>query len=263
MERFLIALFAGLVGGAGGAVAVRFLVPPEAERSRPSGDTAAAVRDLKDAVASLERRMAAGQEVPGLAATRSEGTRGAGGGEAPSTLAADGAPAGTPPAPGRLPATREELKALVAEATKAALDERAAKEAEELKKKTEKKRVTLAEAARDLSLTAGEESEIRLAYQEANDKMLKLMAEPEESAEDLRRELTEAKGDKAKQTGLLMKHLPKIFAKIGDFMAIDGMKKARIQRAVGEEKAKALDAYKSTDEDPFDMEEGLTLTTGN
>lgn len=252
MERFWIALIAGLVGGAGGGLAVHYLVPRETARTR-SDDTAAALRDLKDAVSALERRLAPPPDAlePGLAATPA----------LPTPVPATGDGAG--PAASRMPATREELKALIAEATKVALEEKAAKDAADLKKLTEKKKVTLSEAATELNLSASQETEIRLAYQEATDKMLKLLAEPEKSPEDLRRELTEAKGDKAKQTGMMMAYLPKIFGKLGDFMAIDVAKKARITKAVGEEKAKALEAYKIQDEDPFDLDEGLTFTTGD
>src|SRR5262245_50591649 len=62
MKPLLLALLAGLVGGTAGGFAVHWAARSAGVSPAPAGD-AAALREVKDAIAALERRL----ERPGLA----------------------------------------------------------------------------------------------------------------------------------------------------------------------------------------------------
>ena len=63
MDRIALALLAGIVGGAAGALAVRFVAPPSrAASDAPSADDQG-LRELKDQVAEIRRLQAQGEVV--------------------------------------------------------------------------------------------------------------------------------------------------------------------------------------------------------
>jgi len=168
--------------------------------------------------------------------------------------------------------TRAELEAIVAKsvetATAAAFAKRDEDEQAERKAKSAaKKRVPLAEAARELNLSASQEDAVRRAYEEATERFLKAMTEPDGDPVALRRELEEARGDSTKKAALTGKYIGKFMTKLGDFMTIGAERDAKIAKAVGNDNVGRLQRYQIEEEDPFgwngtDVSVGVT-TTGN
>jgi uncharacterized protein (DUF2126 family) len=171
--------------------------------------------------------------------------RGAGRGAAPTR-------AGRPPDRGSSsPALAESIeKAVAAGIAKAKANDPAGRLAELA---TPKKRVTIAEAARELNLTTAQEEEIREAYKHATDRMLKAFAEPEQTPEELRKELEEAKGDPGRRAAITMKFLPKMLGKLGDVMAIQTERDAKVRKAVGKENMAKLRTYRLAEDDEFGL----------
>jgi hypothetical protein len=248
----VLALFAGFVGGAAGAAGV-FLAMRD--RDGPSVQDDAERSKLASAVAALERRLA----TPGLAPATGDGP------PAPPpalpAVEARGNVAGTTSPGGRVSLTADEIKLIASEAADAALEKRSAKEKETAKAEARKK-ATLAEASRELALSASQENEIRAAYTEATEKYLKLFAEPEQTPDELRRELETIKNDPAKKQALVIKLMPKMMTKLGDVMAVEATKEARVHKAVGPEKLPAFQKFKIAEEDPFGFDEDSTMTFG-
>src|SRR5687768_3404795 len=156
MDRWLLGLCAGLLGGAGGALAVRYLVPPGGEaavtsapeRERPVAAEPApgpllGGRGDDPLAARLER-------IERLLAARAEGAAGA---ADPATVAV------------LKKALGEELDQRLAALKDGGAGGKDAKPPE-----GKKKRVTLGEAARALELTSAEEADLRRIYAESYEK---------------------------------------------------------------------------------------------
>ena len=255
MDRVALALVAGILGGAAGALAVRFVAPPSRAPSDAPATDDPSLHDLKDQVAEIRRLL----DGPALASLSERKSGGRPAGAAPAGgLAEDGASSGSG-AP-KTSYSSDEVKAIAERAAEAVLEKRAEKEA--AAKEPPKKRAPLSEVARDLNLSAGQETEIREAYREATDKFLKAMAEPDSDAETLRRELADTKGNKAKQSGLMIKYLPKMLSKFPEMMAIQGERDARVEKALGSPENHAkFQKYKIEEEDPFGLE-GADMNIG-
>ncbi len=255
MDRFLASFLGAILGCVGGLWLAPHLGSGRTTAEPGSADEAT-VRELKEQVAEIRRLL---ERPTGLApsGSRSPGdaVASAGAGTASGTPASGGASA----APAL---TAEALEALAAKAAEAALDRREARE-KEAAKKPEKKRLPLRDVARELSISAAQEADLRKAYQDANDRFLKLMAEPESDAETLRRELEAAKDDPGKRTALAMKSLPKMLSKLGDVISITAERDAKVRAAVGADTAKKLKAYDIEEEDPFDFGSGFAMTMGD
>jgi hypothetical protein len=250
MVRVALGLVAGLLGGVGGALAVRGLAPCETEVApAPGGDR---VDRLLDAVAAIQRRLDAAGPAP-LAAS----SPAAGGGGAPSLAAASSLASGAPSAgPGAAYAAGGgDLEALVSRAAEKAAEAVLARQGEAkaaADREAEKKPATLAQVAHDLGLSASQETEIREAYRDSTERMLRLVAEPDGDPEALRRELLEARGNQAKRTALMLKHMPKVMGKLPDFMGIQAERESRIHKALGsEENVAKYGRYEVAEEDPF------------
>jgi hypothetical protein len=239
MDRFLLPLLGALLGAAAGVFGARALGPAEPHVT-PSGESRA-TDDLREQVAEIRRLL----DRPALAA-------------APP---APGAGAAVAPAPtGAAGVTAEQVEVIAAKVAQAIEDRRlAAEKAEKEAKVARRRRLPLAEAARELGLTAAEETEVRRAHEEAVEKMLKIMAEPESDAETLRRELLAVKNDPAKKMAIVTKKLPKFMTKLGDVMAIEAERQTRIVAAVGPEKAEKLEDYDLEEKDPFELNGNVSV----
>lgn len=239
MRQIVVPFVAALLGSAVGAVAsARWLVPSRSASDAPAADSAATddLREqLREVKALLDRPRELSAPVPN-AANRA--------GAAPD---ADRAAAGRPSA---------ELEAAIAKAVTAGIEAARKQDASLLAalKPEPKRKVTLAEAARELALSSAQEDEIRRAYTESTDRFLKLVAEPDSTPDAVRRELEEAKGDVAKRTGLMVKYMPKMLGKIGDFMSIQMERDARIHKALGRENVPKYEKLSVLEEDPFGMD---------
>ena len=242
MDRFLLPLLGALLGAAGGVFAARALAPdpsvaPSSEARGPD--------DLHAQVAEIRRLL----ERPTLATAPA--TPGA-----PETAAASGTRTA---AAGAL--SSDQVAVLAGKIAEEMERRRTDGEKAQAKAKADRqRRVSLAEAARELELTAAQETEVRLAHEAAVEKMLKLFAEPESDAETLRRELLAAKDDPAKKMALVTKQLPKLMTKLGDVMAIEAERESRIVEAVGPEKAAKLEDYNLEEQDPFGL--GTNVNVG-
>jgi hypothetical protein len=247
MDRWIIALVVGLLGGVGGAIAVRLLFAeaPSHAVETPAGGVDERLERIEASLASLAARGPLLEAAP--AAPRS----GAGG--------ADGAGLGLaftgPQGEAFKQALREELGAALdqhAAKVRAAGDEaaRAAKA-----KDPEKKRVSLADAARELALTAQQEDELRRIYADSQEKMMRLVAGENGDVEAVRRDLDEAKRDPKKRSGMMMKYMPRVLPKMGEFLQITFDQQAAVDAAVGPDKAARL-------QDEFDVIEANPLGGG-
>jgi hypothetical protein len=252
MDRVGFGLLAGLLGGAAGAVAVRYVAPPPAGEVRAeSAGARLSADEVREIVAEIRRQT----EHP---ATASLGSARAGGDAPASRPPLDGGtgvvPGATPGTAGTSVAVSPEIEALVAraaeKAAQAAIERQAAKaKAEE---PAPKKSATLAEVAHEIGLSAAQETEIREAYREATDRALKLMSEPDGDPEALRKELTDAKGDRGKITAITFKYMPKLLGKLPEFMSLQSDRDARIHKALGsEDKVDEYERYSVAEEDPF------------
>jgi hypothetical protein len=259
----LLSLLAGFVGGVVGAAGVHLAMR---DRGSPAADDDADRARLAAAVAALERRLAP----PGLAAGAPEDGAGRAAPPAPASpgIVARGDVSVTTSKDGRVTLSADEIRLIASEAADAALEKRSAKE-KEAEKAEARKKATLAEASRELGLSAAQENELRAAYAEATEKYVKLFAEPEQTPDELRRELESIRNDPAKKTALTIKMMPKLMSKLGDVMAVEAAKEARVTKAVGTEKMAAYRKFKIAEEDPFGFDEDdsaamtFGLTTGD
>jgi hypothetical protein len=239
MDRFLLPLLGALVGAVAGVFAARALTPPDSHA--PAAPEARASDDLREQVAEIRRLL----DRPALASAPAAPAAGTG--------TAPAAPAGAVVAPEQVQALATQIAQALEERKAAA--EKAAKEAQAARKR----RVPLAEAARELQLTAAQETEVRRAHEEAVEKYLKLLAEPEGDAESLRRELLAARNDPAKKRAIVTGRLPKFMSKLGEVMAIETERETRIIAAVGEDKADQLREYDLEEKDPFELGGNVTV----
>ncbi|MHC5010831.1 MAG: hypothetical protein ACYTG6_07770 [Planctomycetota bacterium] len=238
MQQALIALVVGLVAGAAGAYLFD-LARNDASgggRSEPLGD-ARGRQELLERLDALEARLPL--------VTASGGTTLQGRAE--------------PPSEGALTPTAEEALAARLEARlEARMEEKweelAATQEEgggEEERGSSRRRLPLAEVAVEMGLSGSEEDALRRIYRDTQDKMLALFAEPDQTVDDLRRELEAAIEDPSKQQALMAKYLPKMMPKLGDLMAIELDKENQIQELLGAERAAELGHYNIVEERPF------------
>lgn len=246
MQRVLVPFLAAALGGAAGVLVTARLdghgTPGASVTAEPGGT------EVRDELAALRRLLE--RPTPLASAPRSGG---------PAGVAADG-PAGAGAAATGGAVTREDLRAAIEDAMARGLEKLEAQRKEsEAAAKAPKKRVPLAEVARELNLSGSQEDAVRRAYEEATEEFLDIMAKPESDAATLRRELEDAKSDPAKQMNLMTKNLPKLITKLGDFMAIESRREEKIRKAVGPDNARKLKAYDLAEEDPFGFGDGASM----
>lgn len=226
----VVALLLGLVGGAGGALAVRLLAPGEAgapPAAGPGGEGRLA--GIEAALRRLEERSALEARGPGLAGRP----------EAPATGSEAAALAG----PGG-EALRTALRASVREELTAVLDARAAAErgagAAPPARPAPRKRVPLRDAARELGLTADEEAALTRIYAESTEKMIRLVAKDDAEAETIRAEVRAAAGDAPRGRALMLRYMPRALGRLGELAAIDMEEQEAVVATVGPERAQRL-----------------------
>lgn len=240
MDRWIVALLVGLLGGVGGALAVNLLLPPKA--AAPEGGSEAGSA-LATQLARLE---------PALRALESSGPTLEG---APLRAGAAGVPLDAAQMADLRKAVREELATVIdqrIDKLKPAGGEAAAPAA---RRESEKKRVSLADASRALDLSASEEDALRRIYAESQEKMMRLVAGDGGDVEAVRREVDEARRDPKKRQGLVFKYMPKMLPKLGEFIQVGMEQEAAIAEAVGPDKAERLQRE-------FDVEEANPLGVG-
>ena len=231
MDRWLLGLVAGLVGGAGGALAVHLLLPP---KEAPS----AAPEPARAARPEPREPREGGSGGPALEA-RPEDTIGARLDRIERLLEAA---AKTRTEAAADPATLALVRKAIGEEMEARMGGTKPIDLDPKFKVPGKKRATLSEAARELDLSSSEEAELRRIYADTQEKYLKLIAGPDGDVDAVRRELDEAKKDPKKAPLMMAKYLPKMLPKIGELMTIRFDQDAAVQAAVGPDKAARLDS---------------------
>ena len=226
MDRWIVALVVGLLGGAGGALAVRVLFPESTAAQHAdlgSGGSDARLERIEKALAELSARGPLLEASPGAAGRAARGS-----GEASTAL---GLALAGPEGEAFKKALREELgAALEQHAGKVrAVGEEAARAAKA--KEPAKKRVSLADASREIGMTAQEEESLRRIYAESQDKMMRLAAGEGGDVEAVRRDVEEAKRDPKKRNTVMMKYMPRMLPKIGEFMQIQVDQQTAVQEA--------------------------------
>jgi hypothetical protein len=249
MDRWLLGLVAGLLGGVGGALAVHLLVAPAPERGG-AGPTVPAAR---------EEPRAGGTAAPALEA-RPEDTLAARLERIEALLQGRQGRADAPTDPAALALVRkavgEELEARLG-----ALEGQGA--AAKKPPEPAKKRATLEEAARELGLTSAEEADLRRIYAETQEKYLRILAGPDGDTGEVRRELDAAKNNPKVAAGLMAKYLPKALPKLGEIVQIGLEQNTAVEAAVGAEKAARLDErYDVVEANPFGGTLGFTASAG-
>lgn len=253
MSRFLVPFVAALLGAALGAGVATRLSPA---RDVPAESTPIDLGDVRADLAALRARL----DPPGGGGLAMPFKQRGVGGPTSEEPAPAPSPTGDSPAVG---ATADTLETVVARAVETALERRAeAERAAKAEAEKPKIRRPLAEVARELGLSPAQESEVRAAYRNAVDRMLKVLAEPESDAETLRRELDDARGDRGKGMAVVARHMPKFLSKIGDVMAIQAERDQRIHAALGPEHVESWVRYRVEEEDPFGLSGDVSVGVG-
>ncbi len=258
MNQTLLASIVGLLAGVGGAFTVHALQGDGSGGGGADLDWA----PIQERLARIERQLDAQASPPGTLAT-TRGAAGARDGGAIVNAAGD-----------------EVLEALVAK-----IDERvgktveeklaAAREAEEKDgtsrrgRRRGRKRVPLAEAARELELTAQQEDELRRIFENTQSRVFKLLAGPDGDPEEVKREIMDAAKTPGGAQKLIPKYMPKVMSNIGEIMTIQGERESAIQKTLGPEKARRFNNDYSVEEDDFlglrggEMSIGVEARAGN
>jgi hypothetical protein len=159
-------------------------------------------------------------------------------------------------------AVAQRLEARVATALEAGLqrleEARSGREAAREAEPTTR-RVTLREAAGEVGLSPSEEEAIRRVYTDMEDRMLGILADPDGDRAAIRAEIEASKGDETRQRGLMMKYLPKVLPKLGDFMSMEMEKQTRIEEVLGPERAARFDDFDVEESHPFGLGGGFDV----
>ena len=245
MNSTVLALLVGLVGGVCGAL-MGGMVSKGAAPTAPDGGRAV---DLS----SLERRL---EDIQAQLDELRLGTPG----EPTLRGSAAGAEAMTAK---RLDALADALaerlepsvRKTVGETVKESIEEMGRLDAIPSLEVPAKKAVTLAEAARELELSAQEEADVRRITEESVTAFLEALADKETGIEGVKQDLLAAKDDPAKRAELIPKYLGRLMGNLGKVIVIGTEHEKKMEAAIGKEKAGRLDSeFALTDVDPYDLE---------
>lgn len=259
MNQTLLALVVGVLAGAGGAFVVHTL-QGDASGGASSLDWA----PIQERLDGIEERLEARANPPGTLATR-EGGR------------SDGEAVGSALLAGESNAALDSLLAKiddrVGKTVEQKLAEARAEEGEEAfsrrgGRRRGRKRVSLADAARELELTAQQEDELRRIFEDNQRRFFKLMAGPAGDPEEVKREVMDAVKTGSVQK-LMPKYVPKVMSNIGELMAIQADRETAVQKTLGPEKARRFNNDYSVEEDDIlgmrggGMRFGAEVRSGN
>lgn len=249
MNRTSMAILVGLLAGIGGGLATHFVVGQDkgaVETTLPGGSA-----DLSGVIARLDRI----ESAMGRTQLKVDPElRGSG----HIAAAANATDAQLDALASRL---EERLMPAVQESVKTSVEKALSRESDGVSMvmgdlgSAKKKRVTLAEAAAELELSSDEEESVRRIAKETTNKFFDVLANEDETGDDVRREFEEAKNDEKKRDTVRAKYLGRIVPKIGELMTLGMTHDSKMKKAVGAEKAKKLDdGYQLTDLDPYGLE---------
>lgn len=250
MRKGLGALVVGLIGGALAAVVILYVVKP------PGDGAISASGDLRGNPAVLERldRIEALLEQRGLLTARLEGRAEGPDGTAPGARGEAAARLEAGIAERVDEVLQEKVKPYVDTAVQEKWDElQAKKDDDEQPGRRGRRRMALADVAREVGLSAREEDDLRRIFANAENKLYELFAKPDGDVEQVKRDLEAFKTDPTARPQLMGKYVPKMLKNIGEVMAIEQEKNAAVVEAVGEERAAELSGYNIEEANPLDM----------
>jgi hypothetical protein len=257
MDRFLALLLAAALGGAGGGFLVHTMAPSGSGggslgASGGPGSQAALVAQLE----GIERRL----DTLGAGTARGPGLK-------PGAAALEGtAPRSAPLAldEGAVEALAAQLAVRMKDSVKDAVEEAGLGTRGQAPRRAERKRVSLAAAAKELELSTSQEEALRELYTDMESKVFKMLAGENGDPEEVRRDVEMAKADKSKTFEVVGKYMPKALGNLGGFMALEGERQARTQEIVGPDKARRLqNEFSIEEQDPFGMNGGFQFQAGN
>lgn len=120
-----------------------------------------------------------------------------------------------------------------------------------------KKKVTLAEAAAELALSAAEEDEVRRISEDTMEKVVALLGKDQEGGEaKVREDFQAAKDDPAKSLELMGTYMGRVMSNLGGFIQIGMDHDRKMKESIGPEKAARLEnEYEISDLDPYGLED--------
>jgi hypothetical protein len=264
MNQTMLALLVGLLAGIAGAFTVHLL-----EGGGEGGGVGGAAdwQPVQERLASIERQLEARGAQPGTLATRP--------GVPSASVSRDDSDAGgallAAAGPQALDALLARIDERVGATVEKKLEEARAEEGESSRRgrgRRNRKRVSLADAARELELKGQQEDELRRIFESSQQRMFKLMAGPDGDPEEVKREVTEAAKTPGGPQKLIPKYMPKVVSNLGEIMAIQAERESAIQKTLGPEKAQRFNNDYSVEEDDvlglrggqmnFEMEAGGT-----
>jgi hypothetical protein len=234
MDRWALPLAVGVLAGATTALVTQLVAPP------PAAHEPAASPEVEARLARMEASLATlAQRGPALEGRAPQAGAGTGGADA-------GLQAAAPPRPAALDdafrtALRAELGKALAEhaATLREAGEQAAKAGQG--REPGKRRVELAEAAREMQLSAAEEDSLRRIYADSQDKMMRLLAKDDTELDTMRREMDEATRDPKRRPGMMVKYMPRLLPKLGEVITLQMEQQAAIEGTLGADRAARLE----------------------
>jgi hypothetical protein len=247
VERILLALVAGALGGAAGAVTVGLVQdrsPATIATPAPTAD--APWKDLADRLARIEAAL------PPLRVDPASG--------GPSLAGAGEAPSGEAVASAAQEARWQKVEERIAAAVERAVwraEERGAEKAA-APREERRKRATLAEVGKEIGLSRAEEDELRRIYDDTFQRFLEIVAEPDGDVEAIRRDLESASKSEAGRM-VVMKYVPKILPKIGDMMALQAERESRVAVVLGPERVERYRRFDVVEADPYGLSGGFRM----
>jgi hypothetical protein len=112
-------------------------------------------------------------------------------------------------------------------------------------------RLSLAEAAAEVGLSATEEDALRQIYADHEQRMLKMLAGENGDPEEVRRDLERAVADESVRPELMTKYMPRVVGNLQEVMKIEMTKRSAINQAVGADKARQLERMNIKEADPM------------
>lgn len=212
------------------------------ERPTPpaSGASATDLESLRDEIAALKNKI---QEIKNPPATLSSQPAPAPAADPTDSLISAGGDA------------MEKLLARIDERVSAAVERRLEelKESAKVKvKKPKKRRVRLAEAARELELSAQQEDDLQRIYETFHTSLFKIAAGKDGDPEEVRREVAAVRGDPMRARSVAETYLTRVLQDIGGMTTAQSKRLEAIREVLGAEKARRLSSE-------FDIMEGSLL----
>ncbi len=243
MKYALVSIVLGVLGGVLGAFGTRALLDRQGTGGSGGGDLASE-RGLGERIDRMEEAL----EARGLLTARLEGRAG----EHPDLARAA--------LPEEVLAKYEEILAKRLEPRVRSQVEQVVKELAEDEGEAEgrgrrgRPRKDLAEVAREIGLSAGEEDQLRRIYTDSQDKFYTMMAQPGGDVEQVKRDFDAFKEDDSKRPQLMQKYMPKFFTNIGNLMQVQTDQQQAIVDTVGEERAAELQGFDIVEANPMGMD---------